>query len=38
MRHDWIMDLIRSSESSIDHYGDAVIGVSEPVHVWYIQV
>lgn len=39
MGHDWDHGTYPEVQRAvIDHYGDAVIGVSEPVHVWYIQV
>jgi len=39
MGHDWDHPCFPGVQRAVvDHYGDAVIGISEPVHVWYIQV
>lgn len=39
MGHDWEHSCHPGVQKAvIDHYGDTVIGTSEPVHVWYVQV
>jgi hypothetical protein len=39
MGHDWEHDGYPGVQKAvIEHYGDSVTGVSEPVHVWYIKV
>ena len=39
MGHDWEHPSFPGVQQAvIDHYGSDVIGISEPVHVWYIQV
>lgn len=39
MGHDWEHESYPGVHKAVvEHYGDAVIGISEPVHVWYVQV
>jgi hypothetical protein len=38
MGHDWEHCVCPGVQRAvIEHYGDGVIGIPEPVHVWYIQ-
>ena len=39
MGHDWEHDGYPGVQRAVvEHYGDKVTGVAEPVHVWYVQV
>lgn len=39
MGHDWKQPQCPGVEKAVaEHYGGKVIGINEPVHVWYIQV